>query len=471
MTRETEARSFADDPATYSGGSRWAMQHVPADDLPALQLAALRMRFAELRDVVPTLTAMADEQRIGTIETVADVVPLLFQHSVYKSYPVSLLEQHRFGPLTRWLNRLTRYEIGDVDVSGCDSIDAWLDTLDSETPLWVSHSSGASGTMSFLPRSQAEFDRMFQALRCGLFQYSDPEDRSDHDEVRFEFVWPAHRCGRSVILRAPTLIGRHIAGSDAHVHVASEAAVSSDAMFLAGRIRAAVARGELHNLDLHPSMLARADELTRSQAALAESIPRFVSDLVAELQGQRVWSLGTWNNLHQLAKLGLDAGHVGVFAPESLVTVGGGAKGQAIPDDWEQVVQRFFGVDRLQRVYAMSELMGHMKMCDARRYHLEPWFIAFALDPDTGEVHPSKGEVTGRAAFFHLMAESYWGGFITGDEVTISWDPCECGQTTAHLAARIERFSERRGGDDKITCAASDEAHEHALSFLTERLA
>lgn len=470
MTTQTEIRRFADDPATYFGGSRWAMQHVPTAELAKLQLEALKLRFDELRDAIPTLTALADQQGITSIDELADVVPLLFQHSVYKSYPVSLLEQHRFGPLTRWLNRLTRYEIGDLDVSECDSLDAWLDVLDTQSPLWVSHSSGTSGTMSFLPRSQAEFDRMFRALRCGLFQYSDPRDEHDHDGIDFEFVWPAQRFGRSVILRAPTLIGRHIAGSDAHVHVASQAAVSSDTMFLAGRIRAAEARGELHNLKLHPSMLARADELTRSQAALAASIPGFVESLVAQLRGQRVWSLGAWNNIHQLARLGLDAGHSAAFSPESLVTVGGGAKGQAIPDDWEEVVQRFFGVDRLQRVYAMSELMAHMKMCDAGRYHLEPWLIAFALDPDSGELHPAQGEVTGRAAFFDLMAESYWGGFITGDEVTISWDPCDCGQTTAHLAAQIERFSEKRGGDDKITCAAADEAHEQALSFLTERL-
>jgi hypothetical protein len=68
------------------------------------------------------------------------------------------------------------------------------------------------------------------------------------------------------------------------------------------------------------------------------------------------------------------------------------------------------------------------------------------------------------------MAQTYWGGFISGDEVTISHDPCPCGRTTAHLARQIERYSDKRGGDDKITCVAAEDAHRAALEFLTQRL-
>jgi hypothetical protein len=68
------------------------------------------------------------------------------------------------------------------------------------------------------------------------------------------------------------------------------------------------------------------------------------------------------------------------------------------------------------------------------------------------------------------MPDSYWGGFISGDEVTADWSPCQCGRTTPHLEGRIERYSEKQGGDDKITCAASDEAHGAALEMLNDRL-
>jgi hypothetical protein len=81
------------------------------------------------------------------------------------------------------------------------------------------------------------------------------------------------------------------------------------------------------------------------------------------------------------------------------------------------------------------------------------------------------GVQTGRAAFFDLMPDSYWGGVVTGDEITVDWACCECGLATAHIDPTIERYSERRGGDDKITCAAAEEAHDDALIFLNHRAA
>jgi hypothetical protein len=119
----------------------------------------------------------------------------------------------------------------------------------------------------------------------------------------------------------------------------------------------------------------------------------------------------------------------------------------------------------------MTEFMGIQKMCEAERYHFETNVVPFVLDPDDGSPLPREGEQRGRCAFFDVLAGSYWGGFISGDEVSLSRDVCECGRTTPHIARKIERFSDKKGGDDKITCAASDEAHANALEFLNSRLA
>src|SRR5690348_2542768 len=123
MTLAIDARRFADSPAAYFEHSWHAMHHLPAQELEALQLAALRMRFEELRDAIPTLTAMAGEQAVDGIEALEDVVPLLFQHSVYKSYPASLLLNSRFAELTRWLDRLTTHDLSALDVSACRTVD------------------------------------------------------------------------------------------------------------------------------------------------------------------------------------------------------------------------------------------------------------------------------------------------------------------------------------------------------------
>jgi hypothetical protein len=468
---EDEVRRFATSPAAYFGHSWYAMQHLPAGDLAELQLEALRLRFADLHREIPTLWTMAKEANVDSIERVDDIVPLLFQHTVYKSYPIALLLRNRFTELTRWLDRLTTHDLSTIDATECDGIDSWLDVLDSETDLRVLHSSGTTGTMSFIPRSTKEWDGMFEAFRCGLFQFSDPTGSGGrHDGEYFDLIWPLYRSGRSAIMRVPEMSVPHLLGSQERLHALRPGRMSSDALFLAGRLRAAAARGEVDQLEINPALRGRREEFVLEQREMSDSLPRFVGEVIEELRGRRIWLLATWNVLYTIAKAALDRGLTEVFAPDSLVTTGGGAKGQVVPDDWEESVRRFVGVDHVQHAYVMSEITALNKMCEHGRYHFEPWIVPFVLDPADGRALPRVGEHTGRAAVFDLMAETYWGGFITGDEVTASFEQCACGRTTAHVARAIERFSEKRGGDDKITCVATEDAHRAALEFLTGQL-
>ena len=468
---EIEAQAFADSPAGFFGDSWHAMQHVDPDRLPELQLSALQLRFEQLRDRIPVLQTMAEQQGIQAVDSPEDVVPLLFQHSVYKSYPASLLERNRFTQLTKWLDRLTTHELSGAPVAECDSIDAWLDVLDATTPVRVCHSSGTAGQMSFLPRAFDEWGEMFRAFRAGLFQFSDPLSERDHTDDYFNLIWPLYRHGRGAITRVPEMaLGPMLGNDESRLHVLRQGRLSSDSMYLAGRLRAAEARGELDRLEINPALRSRREQFEREQVELQQSLPRFIEESIESLRGERVWILATWNVLYGMAQAGLDRGVEKVFAPDSLVTTGGGAKGQVVPDDWEATVQRFVGVDRIQHAYAMTEMTALSKLCAHGHYHWEPWVIPFVLDSDDGALLPRTGVQTGRAAFFDLLPGSYWGGFITGDEVTAHWAPCPCGWTTPHIERKIERFSDRRGGDDKITCAASDDAHRAALEFLTERL-
>jgi hypothetical protein len=117
----------------------------------------------------------------------------------------------------------------------------------------------------------------------------------------------------------------------------------------------------------------------------------------------------------------------------------------------------------------MSEIALLTRVCPEGKFHVSPWVIPFILEPDTSEPLPREGVTTGRAAFFDLSARARWGGFISGDEVTLHWDhECPCGRTTQYLDYRIQRYSETRGGTDKISCVATEEAHLEALEYLTK---
>jgi hypothetical protein len=458
---ERTIRQFATYPLELFDNSWHRMHTVEPRQMDALQLAAARLRFAELRDRVPVLTAMADELGLHEIDQLDDLVPLLFQHSIYKSYPTRLLERNSFDALTRWLDRLTTIDLSGASVDGCDGIDSWLDALDEQTDARVAYSSGTSGTMSFFSRSEAEWDRMIRAMRAGLHQFPPGE----HVHV----VWPAYRHGRTGFMRAVDYMVEHFAGSEERFHVLHPGAIGGDAMFLAARLRVAEARGEVDRLEVGPSLTARRQELEEAQRHLADAIPRFLDEVLPQLDGERVWVFGTWKPLHDLASAGLERGMQDVFGPGSVVTTAGGMKGMPPPDDWEARVARFAGIDGLNYAFGMTELMAISHACDHGRYHLGPEVVLFVLDPEDGTLLPRTGSQTGRAAYFDLMAETYWGGLITGDEVTVDWSPCGCGLTTPHLSRRIERYSEKRGGTDKITCAGADEAHRAALDFLVDQ--
>jgi hypothetical protein len=460
----TVQETWIDDPVSHFDGSARAMHALDPDELSALQQAAMRRRFADLRDRIPVLKVMADQQGVDSVEDFDDVVPLLFEHGVYKSFPPALIERGRFDLLTQWLDRLTSHDLGAVSVDDCDSLDSWFATLDDCTPLRVSHSSGTTGAVSFLPRSAHEWGLLGSTLRLEAL---DAAGRSVNDQVNFDVIWPLHRWGYSAILRGADAYARFLAGDESRFHALTAGRMSADVMFMAGRLRAAAARGELDAVRLSPTMMKRREEFAAMQLEMRDMLPRFLENTTSELAGRRVFIIGTWASLYDLASSALAEGKRQMFAPDSVIFAGGGPKGQVVPTDWEDKVREFAGVDQIQHLYGMSEVMGMNRLCERGRFHVPPWVVPFVLDPDTGAPFPRSGVQSGRAAFLDLMAQSYWGGFVSGDAVTISWDNCPCGRKTPHFARSIVRLSDERGGDDKITCAAAPDAHANALEFLT----
>jgi hypothetical protein len=91
---------MAADRAVYFGGVGYAAHHMPNGELLDVQLSGLQQRFDDLKQRLPVLSAMAQEQRIEGIGMLDDVVSLLLPHTIYKSYPargfLATGEQHAF---------------------------------------------------------------------------------------------------------------------------------------------------------------------------------------------------------------------------------------------------------------------------------------------------------------------------------------------------------------------------------------
>jgi hypothetical protein len=91
------------------------------------------------------------------------------------------------------------------------------------------------------------------------------------------------------------------------------------------------------------------------------------------------------------------------------------------------------------------------------------------LDPDSGALLLRRGTQTGRLGIIDVGTQTRWGGFLTGDEITLNWgdeQPCGCGRKGTFIVGEIRRYSELRGGDDKITCAGAPGIQDRALEFI-----
>src|ERR1700712_3052002 len=146
--------AFMDDPIAFFGRSYTRMHTIPRAELEGMQRQAMGIRFRQHYDTIEMLRKVADRLEIAELKEVNDVVPLMFSHTAFKSYPASLIDKKRFDLMTRWLDKLTSYDLSNVDTAGCNSIDEWIDRLDVQTPLQVITSSGTTGTISILPKDK-----------------------------------------------------------------------------------------------------------------------------------------------------------------------------------------------------------------------------------------------------------------------------------------------------------------------------
>jgi hypothetical protein len=436
------------------------------------QLAALQLRFNSLKPRLTALAKVAEEQGVTRIDAIEDVVPLLFPHTVYKSYPLSFLEQGRFDRLTKWLGSLTTTDLTKVDLSGVDTIDGWIQALEKGSDLAPIHTFGTSGKLSIIPRTKEHLRVTVTVNARCIRDFNGADSGPDLLVNHMPLIAPSYRHGASSIARGMKLMA-DLYGKGEALFLYPDAYFSADVASLAGRLRAAEARGEAGQLQLPPSLIARRAEFAAREAQRGQDMDNFFNQASERFAGRDVFLFAVWPILFEWAEEGLKRGIKGVFGPNSVLTSGGGSKGKVLPPDYKERIFEFLGFERHMEFFGMSELMANAPRCAHNRFHFPPVVIPFVLDPETGESLPRTGRQTGRLALMDLLPDSYWGGFVSGDRVTMGGfdEPCACGRTGLYIDADIQRFSDLKNGDDKINCAGAPEAHDRAVEFLLDRTA
>ncbi|MFY9326534.1 MAG: hypothetical protein WAO76_00705, partial [Georgfuchsia sp.] len=356
MKTSEQGSLFCENVMAFYDYSLTKIQSQPRAECEQIQLAALQLRFEQLRNTVPMLKKLADRQGIHEINTLNDVVPLLFDHTMYKSYPPSLLHNNRFDELTRWLNKLTALDLSGFDGKDCHNVDEWMTALFDRTPLSLQHTSGTSGLFSFLPKTKSAYEKFVDQYRVSILQVFGQESKLESFPLNLHVIYPFFRSG-SGHLKLNDLYVKYFAGGEERFHALYPGRLSPDVLLLSARMRAAKAKGQLDSLKISPDLLARQDEFIKLEEKKPEHLARFFDEISRQLRGERIFMQAVPGMLYQMARTGLERGEKGMFARNSIIIAGGGTKGAVIPDDWDEVVREYTGADRVIQIYGMSEML------------------------------------------------------------------------------------------------------------------
>lgn len=434
-----------------------------------VQLEMARLRFETQVPRIPQLKKLAELQKVDAVTALDDLAPLLFRHTVYKSYPISMVTRGRFDLLTKWLDGLTIHDLSGVDAGDCEGFDSWFVRLEEQSPIRPIHSTGTTGKLSIMPRAVWETDYFAYQL---LHSYDSLDGSPNPIDMLIDacgggpvpIVHPSYRHGRHLAQRMMDALVSGI-GSEATTYVLNTDYLSADLMSLVGQVRGASQRGELDQLEIAPALLEKYRAMVSGQQQEQEKQSLFFERLVSDLLGKPAYVVGVTPHLYDWMLRGEERGISQLFAHESIVTTGGGAKGLDLPPDWKERIEAFVGAP-MRFGYGMSESLGGAMACEHGMYHPPVSSVLYILDMETGDPLPREGTKTGRYAFLDLVAESYWGGFVTGDKVTVTWDGCACGRRGPYFHPDIQRLSEAEGGDDKVSCSGSADAHKEATDWL-----
>ena len=452
-----------DNAAAWTYRSWDELMAIPREEREKLQLEAMKIQFRRLRDRIPALKKLADRQGVETIDKIEDILPVCFDHRVLKNYPIQIIENRDFAKLTTWLDKLTAHDLTRVDLTGLKTIEEWLGRLEAFGML-VTYSSGTTGKLSFVPRSLDEFG----PWKFHFFNVNYAASGVNSWTQKLPTFFPGYRGGYQTMLKMMTLFNMEMAGGEEHYHTLYDTHIPADLMALSGRLQAAEDKGEIAALGLDPALLEQRQQMLAQGRAKDGDLDAWFGGMIEKYKGQRVKIGGTFADMFRVAKAGLDRGVRCEFAPGSIIMGGGGMKGyKDAPDDWEDQIKLFFGISKMGNQYGFSECIGNAPLCDAGFFHLPPYSVPLLMGPE-GEALPREGAQKGRLVLVDLIPQSYWGGFTSGDEVTVHYDgKCACGWDSPRVAKTIRRFGENEGGEDKITCAGSQQAYNEFMEFVS----
>lgn len=424
-------------------------------DLLGEQLAAANERLESQIDAIGLLRHRAESGGVRSLTTLADIVPLLFAHTTYKSYSEGWLTERQWDRMGRWLNTVSTRPVGELNLDGVDTLDGWIEQMEG-IGHYLSCSSGTTGKPAMMSGTEGDIEFSARANADGIVWALGLKPDSSR---QFFGIGPQFAAPRESAIR-DAMIGS--IAPDVEPYQFGSAPITVGSM-----VEMIVLRRKIADGTAKPSEIAEFEAIAAKRGAeMAASSEGTVDALIAAKE-RPIMVSGMFGQLYPIAEAVRAKGLVGSdFHSDNSMFVAGGLKGSVLPENYREYILETFNVaeDRMYHMYSMRELNSTFPLCRAERYHISPWVIALPLDV-SGErlLEVGDEDVEARAAFFDLSIEGRWGGIISGDKIAISFGKCRCGHQGPTVAREIMRFSDLPDGD-KISCAGSIDAYVRGVS-------
>lgn len=438
------------------------------------QLAGARDRFdLSAADLLPRQIAAADEllqDRVGrirllrnraetsgitTIREPNDIVPLLFAHTAYKSYPEGWLTERKWDRLGKWLETVSSHPVAEVDVAYVRDIDDWINWLQA-AGHFVSCSSGTTGKSAMMNGSAADME-WSRGDSVGAFSWGSGVTPAQDRKI-FGLA-PVASVPRNLVIRDALVKAYGVPGATPFIYPVPPITIGQITGMVA--LRKSMADGTAKPADI----AAYEANSARRQQTVDEAVG-VSADALVQARTDKLFLSGLWASLYKVAEAVRARGFGGKdFCADNCIYIGGGLKGAVLPPNYRQYVFETFNLSssRVFQMYGMQEINTGMPRCPAGRYHVAPWLMCLVLDQAGEKLIPAVGEVEGRAAFFDLSLDGRWGGVISGDKITVNYGKCECGNRSPSIRDDIARYADLAGGD-KITCAGTIDAYVRGVT-------
>jgi hypothetical protein len=420
------------------------------DEVRDMQLAAVNERFQSRVNEIKLLKNRAEEGSVSAIHSTEDIVPLLFAHTAYKSYPESWLMEGKWDRMAKWLDTVSTYRVKPMDTSGVKGLDDWLQLL-TEHDHYVSCSSGTTGKCSMMNATREDLDFCGRALLQAIV-LGGLKPKGDRLMIS---------CGQVASTPRNTATGRPM--FEAISDPAAESFRANAPPITIGSItEMVVLRKKIADGTATPSEIVHYEEQAAVREKSVASVIEQAADAIIANRHRKLHITGLFGPMYQVAALLRERGYDGKDFAENTTFISGGLKRMAVPDNYQDIIFNTFNItpDRICHTYGMQEINTTAVRCDHGRYHMAPWVMLLLLNESGEELipPPATGEVEGRAAFFDLSMDGRWGGVISGDKIRATWEPCACGNRSPSIHHDIQRYADLASGD-KIACSGTIDAY------------